>query len=132
MMFNVLIIIDWKDDSGFTARVHPQSTFEDFDLPRAVKAIGPEPSIYELHKKVEKVVYGTIDNGDHYGKLVEQVEIYYEYSDKAYGAIQAFEIAATKAWWKYARFTCVYVLLLLYFIITFGYWVISNFILPAI
>lgn len=131
-MFNVIIIIDWKDDSGFTARVHPQSTFEDFDLHKAVKAIGPEPSIYELHKKVEKVVYGTIDNVDHYGKLVEQVDIYYEYSDKAYGAIQAFEIAATKAWWKYARFTCVYVLLLLYFIITFGYWIISNFILPAI
>lgn len=131
-MFNVLIIIDWKEDSGFTARVHPSSTFEDFDLGRAVKAIGPEPSIYELNKKVEKVVYGTIDNGDHYGKLVEQVDIYYEYSDKAYGAIQAFEIAATKAWWKYARFTCVYVLLLLYFIITFGYWIISNFILPAI
>lgn len=131
-MFNVIIIIDWKDDSGFTARVHPQSTFEDFDLHKAVKAIGPEPSIYELHKKVEKVVYGTIDNVDHYGKLVEQVDIYYEYSDKAYGAIQAFEIAATKAWWKYARFTCVYVLLLLYFIITFGYWIISHFILPAI
>ena len=73
-MFNVLIIIDWKDDSGFTARVHPSSTFEDFDLGRAVNAISPEPSIYELHKKVEKVVYGTIDNGDHYGKLVEQTK----------------------------------------------------------
>lgn len=131
-MFEVLIIVDWKDDSGFTARVHPQSSFEDFDLGRAVKAISPEPSIYELHKKVEKVVYGTIDNGDHYGKLVEQVNIYYEYSDKAYGAIQAMEIAATKAWWKYARFTCIYILLLLYFIITLGYWIISHFILPAI
>lgn len=132
-MFRVLIIVDWKDDSGFTARVHPQTDLNWFrNLSNVVEAIGPEPSIYELHKKVEKAVYSTIDQGDHYGKLVEQTNIYYEYSDKAYGAIQAFEIAATKAWWKYARFTCVYMLLLLYFIITFGYWVISNFILPAI
>lgn len=78
-MYNVIWVIDYIGDRCFKATISPSSDFvEDFSNYSII-----DVDLIKLRSTIEELTQKTIDYSDHYGKIMEYLNIQYEFTEEA-------------------------------------------------
>lgn len=118
-MYNVIWVIDYIGDHCFKATISPSSDFvEDFSNYSII-----DVDLIKLRSTIEELTRKTIDYFDHYGKIMEYLNIQYEFTEEA---ISHYERQANTA----SCLGCLFRVALIWVIIHYGIilvkWLILN------
>ena len=122
-MYNVIWVIDYIGDRCFKATISPSSDFvEDFSNYSII-----EVDLIKLRSTIEELTRKTIDYSDHYGKIMEYLNIQYEFTEEAMSYYERhYERQANTA----SCLGCLFRVALIWFIIHYGIilvkWLILN------
>lgn len=123
VMYNVIWVIDYIGDSCFEATISPSSDFvEDFSNYSII-----DVDLIKLRSTIEELTQKTIDYFDHYGKIMEYLNIQYEFTEEAMSYYERhYERQANTA----SCLGCLFRVALIWFIIHYGIilvkWIILN------
>lgn len=77
-MFRIIWVIDYVGDGVFSANLHPSSSFkEEFMIVKSANR-----DLGKLQKELENISYVIINGSDHYGKIWEQTEVSFEFTEQ--------------------------------------------------
>lgn len=122
-MYNVIWVIDYIGDRCFKATISPSSDFvEDFSNYSII-----DVDLIKLRSTIEELTQKTIDYSDHYGKIIEYLNIQYEFTEEAMSYYERhYERQANTV----SCLGCLFRVALIWFIIHYGIilvkWLILN------
>lgn len=125
-MYNVIWVIDYIGDRCFKATISPSSDFvEDFSNYSII-----DVDLIKLRSTIEELTQKTIDYSDPYGKIMEYLNIQYEFTEEAMSYYERQQTSYENQVNTASCLGCLFRVALIWVIIHYGIilvkWIILN------